>query len=76
MNEQFGVQPHSQGPIYPAIIYRVDNHDANGNFRYSSWTLLFDGRAESGYASHDDAEIAARELLANPAAREAWCRGE
>lgn len=68
------VQAWSHGEIFPAVIVIVDSHDQEGTFRYRAYDLCLDGQAER-FATHEDAEAAARMLLADPAARVAWREG-
>jgi len=65
--EQGGVQEWSQGPIYPAVIARVETYD-DGVLRHTVFELTLDGVTEA-YASYDDAVAAATGLLAQPKAR-------
>lgn len=58
--EQGGVQPHSQGEHYPAIIAQIESW-ANGERRYTCFEVQAFGHAER-YATEADAYAAAREV--------------
>lgn len=82
--EQFGVQPHSQGPIYPAVIARVEYYDDATwgmsernlvDYPHSrAFVLSLDGIKET-YSSYDDAHEVARALIASPFLRAQWQQG-
>jgi hypothetical protein len=77
MRESFGVQVWSQGPLYPAIIARIDSHPEDGGDAYATrWQLTLYGRTEDGYGSRFAAETHARRILSDPAALADWLAGE
>jgi hypothetical protein len=68
-----GVQEHSKGDLYPAVIYARGR--PSEPYSTYSHVLLLDGREEE-YASHADAEEVARALLASPFLRAQWHHGD
>jgi hypothetical protein len=73
-----GIQPHSMGSLFPAVIAVVENYDNLGDYavevhgpdyplfrrlRYRAWELNFPGEEPQLYSSREDAEDAAMMLL-------------
>lgn len=75
------VQPWSAGPIFPAVIAKVERyakHDRFGNtsvlwarFETQWWELTLDGVTEQ-YATREDAELVAIALIGDPVMRARW----
>ena len=79
-----GVQEHSKGEIYPAVIRVVERYAIGSDSSYGtlaerlrsvSYVLMLDGHEEE-YACREDAEQVARALLASPFLRGRWSSGE
>lgn len=80
-----GVQPWSAGPIFPAVIAKVERYtdlskcpipevrrwDLSARLETQWWELTLDGRTEQ-YATREDAEMVAKRLLADPISRQRW----
>jgi len=79
-----GVQPWSAGPIFPAVIAKVERYDEMPRNLFSGvlvpladrlktawYELTLDGRTEQ-YATCEDAEMVAKRLLADPISRQRW----
>lgn len=60
MKEQFGVQPWSQGDVYPAVIVAY-GHFENGEEVSRDYGVLFNGTEVRGY-DYDDAYLVAQSL--------------
>lgn len=76
------VQPWSAGPLFPAVIAKVERYRHSSGFELRAaplaerletqwWELTLDGRTEQ-YASREDAEMVAARLLADPIQRARW----
>ena len=59
--EQGGVQPHSQGDHYPAVIAQVERYREDGTLGYTCFDVTAFGHTER-YSAEDDAYAAAREV--------------
>lgn len=85
-----GVQPWSAGPIFPAVIAKVERYivactpagDAVINamplerrLETQWYELTLDGRTEQ-YATREDAEMVAKALLESPRLRARWSHRE
>ena len=65
------VQPWSAGEFFPAIIHRIDRHTQDGEFQYSMWRLIYNGR-EAIYGFREAAELVARALISREDVRRSW----
>lgn len=83
-----GVQPWSAGPIFPAVIAKVERYDEAPRNVFSGvlvplasrlktawYELTLDGRTEQ-YATREDAEMVAKALLESPRLRTRWSHRE
>lgn len=61
-HRHYGIQPWSQGPLFPAVIARIEHYGKDAQVERVEWELTYKSHV-GVYCSYDLAEAVAREFI-------------